>query len=365
MKMSKKIVVASDSFKGTLSSLDICSLFKYELKNDELCLLPIADGGEGSLEAISNILSGHFVDVEVNDLYFQKQKVKFFVDDNKNAYIETASCAGLTLAKKDNNPGKTTTFGLGEQIKKAIELGYKTIYVFLGGSATNDGGTGLASALGVKFYNKQNEPFVPAGLTLKDIVRIDCTKSNELLKGINIVALSDVQSPFCGLEGAAYKFAPQKGASKEEVILLDDGLRHLAEVANVPNAKGAGAAGGLGGGLLAFAYASIHSGINSILDLIKFDNAINNADLIITGEGKLDKQTLDGKVIDGVAKRCLKANKPLIIIVGISELSLEEIQNKYPCVKAIFETNYKHLPFEEIKKTAKEDYINVIKNLEL
>ena len=368
----KKIVIASDSFKGTLSSLDICHLFRDKLsKNNDISplFLPIADGGEGSLEALSYAVEGRFAEVEVTDLYFNKIKASFYIDKDNNAYIEAASSVGLGLAKKDNDPGLVTTYGLGEQIRKAIELGSKNIYLFLGGSASNDGGVGLASALLTKFYNKDNQEYIPTGLTLKDITHIDNHETLELLNGINLIALSDVASPFYGKEGAAYKFAPQKGASSEEVVLLDEGLQHLSSIIkrdlgiDISTTPGTGAAGGLGGGLVAFANASIKSGINALLDIIHFDAAIKDADYVISGEGKLDKQTLDGKVIDGIAKRCLKQNKDLLIIVGVSEIPFEEVNSKYPCIKHIYETNEKHLPFEDIKANALDDYIKQIDKL--
>ena len=364
----RKIVIASDSFKGTLSSLDICNLFKSELKNREdisPIFLPIADGGEGSLEAISHILDGEYIDIEVNDLYFKKIQTRYFIDKNNNAYIETASCVGLGLIKENNNPGLVTTYGLGEQIKDALSRGCKTIYVFLGGSASNDGGVGLAAALGVKFFDKDDKEFIPTGLTLKNITKIDVKN----VKEADYVALTDVLSPFYGPEGAAFKFAPQKGATLEEVVLLDEGLKHLSNIINkdlgvdISNAPGAGAAGGLGGGLIAFMRAQVKSGINAILDLINFDEIIKNADLVISGEGKLDKQTFDGKVINGVASHCVKANKPLDIIVGISEVSFDKVKEMYPCVLNVYETNENHLPFDEVKKTAKEDYIKQINKL--
>jgi len=367
----KKIVIASDSFKGTLSSLEICRLFKNEIDESkiEAVYLPIADGGEGSIEAISNILKGHYVDIEVKDLYFNNIKTHFYIDESNNAYIETVSSSGLSLAKKDNDPGLVTTFGLGEQIKKAISLGCKNIYIFLGGSATNDGGVGLASALGTKFYNQNDELFIPVGLNLKDIKYIDNKEVNELLRGINIFALADVKSPLVGKEGASFVFSAQKGATKEEIILLDDGLKHLAKIVkrdlniDISNIPGSGAAGGLGGGLLAFCHAKISSGINTILDLIIFDSLILDADLVISGEGKFDKQTYDGKVVNGVALRCLKYNKTLDLIVGVSEVSLEEAKKNYPCIRNIYETNYEHLPFIEVKKDSKNRYIKQIKNL--
>ena len=367
----KKVVIASDSFKGTLSSFEICHLFSLELekrKDIEPIYLPIADGGEGSLEAISHIVSGQFVEVKVHNLYFKNIKTKIFIDQNNNAYIESASCIGLNLTKEYHDPGLVSTFGVGELILCAIELGCQNIYVFLGGSATNDGGTGLASALGTKFYDKNHEELLPVGLNLFEIEHIDNSETLKILNGVNIHVLSDVQSPFYGPNGAAYKFAKQKGANDVEIKLLDDGLIHLAKIAQKDlsidiNVPGSGAAGGLGGGLYAFANAKISSGIDTLLDLMHFDEIIKDSDAVITGEGKLDRQTFDGKVIDGIAKRCLKFNKNLILLVGLSELSLDELKKLYPCVVALFETNKKHLPFEEIKQNAKEDYLNTIKEL--
>ncbi len=368
----KTIVIASDSFKGTLSSLDICHLYQEALKDYRdinIKYFPIADGGEGSLEAISIIKEGCFIDVEARDLYQKPRKTQFYLDKEDNVYIETASCVGLTLAHEDNDPGMVTTYGLGEQIRIAINKGYKNIYVFLGGSASNDGGVGLANALGVKFFNQNNEEFLPMGLTIKDIHHIDNKAAKELLKDIHIHALSDVKSPFYGLKGAAYKFAKQKGANENEIAVLDEGLRHLSEIIkrdlhiDISNKEGAGAAGGLGGGLIAFTNASITSGINTILDLGKFDEVIKDADLIISGEGRLDNQTFEGKVIDGVAHRCLKQNKSLALVVGISNAPIKEVQKTYPCVIDLLETNDKHLPFEEVKNTAKRDYLIKINQL--
>ena len=364
----KKVVIASDSFKGTLSSLQICELFKKEIEKRDMSgvYLSIADGGEGSIESIAHVLEGKYVKTTVKGLYFQDIDVNFYIDNNNNAYIETASCAGLTIAKEDNNPGVVTTYGLGEQIKEAIDRGCKNIYIFLGASATNDGGVGLAAALGIKFLDSDDKEFIPTGLDLISVKHINNSETIKLLEGINIFALVDVFSPFYGNEGAAYKFAPQKGADPTTVKLLDDGLRHLGEVIkedlllDISNIPGAGAAGGLGGGLFAFCDAHISSGISTILNLIDFDDIIANSDLVISGEGKLDKQTLDGKVIDGIAKRCMKMDKPLDLIVGISMIDEKEIKKTYPCIRNIYETNDQHLPFAKVKDNAENDYVKKI-----
>ena len=364
----KKIVIASDSFKGTLSSIEICRLFQENLENRkdiEAVYVPIADGGEGSLDAISSVLKGHFENVKVNDLYFNEIETRFFVDENKNAYIEAASCVGLKLAKENNDPGLVTTYGLGEQILKAIELGCKNIYLFLGGSASNDGGAGLLSALGVMFFDKNGKEFVPQGYTLHHINKINVSKALENINKVNIVGLTDVQSPLYGPKGAAYKFAPQKGANDSQVKELDDNLKSFAEVIikelgiDISSIPGSGAAGGLGGGLSVLGIP-LKSGINTLLDLIHFEEIIKDADYIVSGEGKLDKQTFDGKVIDGVANYCLKRKKPLVLLVGTKEVTLNDIKQVYPCVTHIYENNEKHLPFEEVKKNAKEDYKNQI-----
>ena len=364
----KRILIASDSFKGTLSSLDICDIFSNILekhKDISATYLPLADGGEGSLECVSKVLEGRFIDIDVKGLYFDDIKSHYYIDKDNNAYIEAASVVGLTLAKEDNNPGLVTTYGMGEQILDAINKGCKNIYVFIGGSASNDGGVGLASALGTKFYNKDNKEFIPVGLTLKDIVRIDNKDTLNLLKGINLTVLSDVKSPLYGIDGAAFKFAKQKGAKEEELPLLDDGLKHLNEIVKKDlkidmNVVGSGAAGGLGGGLYAFLDAKIISGIDKVLDIIDFDNKVKDVDLVITGEGKLDRQTFEGKVIAGVSSRC---HKDIALIVGISEVSIDEVNIYYPNIKYIIETNDKHLPFNMVKDNAKEDYIKAVNKL--
>ena len=363
------IVIASDSFKGSLSSLDICHLFKEELKNKGInaTYIPLADGGEGSLEAISYIKEGRYINVRVKNLYSEETICKFYIDDFNNAYIETASCVGVALTKEGHNGGHVTTYGLGEQIKIAVSLGIKNIYIFLGGSASNDGGCGLASALGVKFYNKDDEGFVPTGFTLKDIVRIDPTKANELLNGINIYGLADVRSPLLGKEGATYKYGPQKGLSDEDIKIIEEGMNHYCSIVEkelgikINDIPSLGAAGGLGAALYAFAHASISSGIETILDLVGFDTIISQCDLVISGEGKLDKQTYEGKVIDGIAKRCIKYHIPLDLIVGIS--TINNIKDKYPCIKNVYETNVSHKPFEEVKEQAKPMYTLAIKEL--
>ena len=366
--MVMKIVIASDSFKGTLSSLDICRLWQEELvKYPHITAeyLPIADGGEGSLDAIAYSIKGHYIPITVKDPYFKDIDTRYYVDDNNNAYIETASCAGLTLIK-ELNPMKTTTYGLGEQVLDAIKNGCKKIYIFLGGSATNDGGCGLFAAIGAKFFNKEGKEFIPTGGTLEDIVRIDNSITLNALGGAQIIGMCDVNNSLYGLNGAAYVFAPQKGADEKIVVELDKGLRHLATIAkrdldkDVADVTGAGAAGGLGFGILAFGDGLLRSGIETILNLCNFDTKIIDADYVISGEGKLDKQSFLGKAIGGITARCQEHSKRLVLIVGASELTLQNALKIYPLIDRIIVTNSEGLPFKEIAKNAPKMYCRAI-----
>ena len=359
-----KIVIASDSFKGTLSSLDICRLWQEELvkyPHIKAEYLPIADGGEGSLEAIAYSIKGHYIPITVKDPYFKDIETRYYVDENNNAYIETASCAGLTLIK-ELNPMKTTTYGLGEQVLDAINKGCKKIYIFLGGSATNDGGCGLFAAIGAKFFSKEGKEFIPTGGTLEDIVRIDNSITLNALGGAQIIGMCDVNNSLYGLNGAAYVFAPQKGADEKIVVELDKGLRHLATIAkrdldkDVADVAGAGAAGGLGFGILAFGDGLLRSGIETILNLCNFDTKIIDADYVISGEGKLDKQSFLGKAIGGITTRCRLNNIKLILIVGSSTIALQVAQAFCPFINMIIETNDRHFPFDKIKTRASNMY---------
>jgi len=366
-----KIIIASDSFKGTLSSLDICRLFEEELQHYPSIIahyLPIADGGEGSLQAIAQSIKGRYISLKTKNPYFKNIETQYFIDNNNVAYLETASCAGLCLIKK-LNPAKTTTFGLGQQVLDGLKKGCKKFYIFLGGSATNDGGCGLFSALGSKFYDKNGKQFFPTGGTLINISQIDNSATEKLLKDVQIIALCDVTNPLYGPNGAAYVYAPQKGADSKMSVSLDQGLENLSKVIkkdlglDISNVQGSGAAGGLGGGLMAFGHGQLQSGIDTILNVLNFDIIISDADYIISGEGKLDKQSLAGKAIKGIASRCQKYRKKLFLIVGTSELLLKEVQSQFSCVEEIIETNVHHLPFENIKQCAPQQYKEAIVTL--
>ena len=356
----KKCVIASDSFKGTLSSKEISNLFEQEFKvafpNAQLEKVTLGDGGENTLEVFSdNFLSGRYHYLEVTGPNFNKVRAKYFTYD-KNAVIELAEASGLVLAT-ERNPLKTTTFGVGELIFDAYSKGYRQFYIALGGSSTNDGGCGLLSALGIKFINKLGEDFVPTGGTLSDIVEID--DSELKVKDAHFVILSDVQNPMYGEKGAAKVFAEQKGASPEEIELLDKNLKYLSKFfkKEVATIVGTGAAGATSAGMLAYLDAEIVPGIDTILDIIDFDSIIEGADYVFTGEGKLDSQSFDGKLISGVLKHTKKLNIPIICICGKVENNIPKDQ-----FHAIYSTSDGSEDFETIKRNAKENYLKTVKN---
>jgi glycerate kinase len=274
---------------------------------------------------------------------------------NHKAIVEIAQAAGLTLANP-KNPLLTTTYGVGELIDKAISLGSKEIIIALGGSATNDAGAGMAAALGTKFYDAKGKKFVPVGGTLINIAKIDDSATKEKLSGIKITVMCDVKNPLYGKDGAAYIYAKQKGADEKAIQKLDKGLRKIAavikkdlkkEVSAIP---GGGAAGGLGAGCLAFLGGKLVSGIDVILDLSDFKDEVKNADLIVTGEGSFDTQSLMGKGIDGLLKRKPEATK-LIVIAG--KLKMDEKDYEKAGIYAAYETAPKGVTdFAEIKATA-------------
>lgn len=323
---AKKIVIAPDSFKGTMSAPDVCRIaaeaIKEVIPDANIDLIPLADGGEGSAECIASACGGTMVNISASGPYFEKTACAYALLPDGTAVVEAATCDGLTLVGKNKSAADTTSYGVGEQIRAAIERGCGKISLCLGGTASNDGGCGMAAALGVKFFDKDGASFVPVGRTLEKISRIDASAAKKAAACAEICVLSDVDSPFYGEFGAARVFAAQKGANDGEIDMLDDGMRHLADVikrdagVDISSLRGAGAAGGIGGAAAAFLGAEIKSGIETILDVLNFDARIRGADLVITGEGKLDFQSVRGKVISGVAARAKKVGIPASALVG-------------------------------------------------
>ena len=323
----KKFVFIPDSFKGTLSSQKICDILTAKAKKhfpDVITVnIPVADGGEGSVDAFLTALGGEKVIVKVKNPYFEDMDSFYgLIDGGKTAVIEMAACAGLPLVEDRKNPCKTTTYGVGQLILDAASRGVSKIIVGLGGSSTNDGGCGAAAAVGVKFKNKDGEEFVPTGGTLKDIDSIDFSGKDKLLSGIEFVTMCDIDNPMYGKTGASYIFAPQKGADPEMVEFLDQGMINLCEVIkkgkgqDLSEVPGGGAAGAMGAGMIAFFDSRLQMGIQTVLDTVGFDQIISDADMIFTGEGKLDSQSLRGKVVIGVAARAQKQSVPVTVIVG-------------------------------------------------
>ncbi|MEM7660324.1 MAG: glycerate kinase [Bacteroidota bacterium] len=323
-----KILLAPDKFKGSLSAQGVCDALtagiRAVLPEATLLARPLADGGDGSLEIL-----GHYLPLVnrrswVQDPLGRPIKAEYFLSGDK-AYIEMTRASGLVLlSEAERNCLQTTSHGTGELIADAIQQGATTIYLFIGGSATNDGGIGIAHALGFRFLDQAGQALAPIGGNLNEIVQIEAPTPSQLA-GIQVKVLCDVANPFYGPEGAAHVYAAQKGASPEEIDFLDQGLKHLAEVLNqsgfpdVAQLPGAGAAGGVGGGSVAFLGAELISGIQLFLELADLEAHLQQYDLIITGEGKLDRQTKHGKVVSGVCELAKRHQVPVIAVCGVAE----------------------------------------------
>jgi len=366
----KKIAVVSDSFKGSLTSSEICDIVAKQAEAFfpacEIVGLPVADGGEGTVDSFLECLEGEKVAVEVAGPYLDRVP-SFYGRFGGTAIIEMAAAAGLPMVGERMNPARTTTYGVGELMQHALEHGAKKIILALGGSATNDGGCGAAAAMGTHFYDAAGEAFVPVGGTLSNIARIDNAETKRLLDGVEVVAMCDIDNPMHGQRGAAYIFSPQKGADAEMVRLLDAELIALDQtitrelglrVAEIP---GAGAAGAMGAGAVAFFGASLKPGIETVLDTVRFEERIAGADFVITGEGKLDSQSLRGKVVIGVSRRAKQLGIPVFAVVGDVGDDIEEAYREG--VTAIFSTNHLAVPFSEAKKRSALDYRLTIENL--
>ncbi len=326
-----RIAIASDSFKGSLSSMQVADCAAEAVKSlfpdCEIVKVNVADGGEGTIDALIDTLGGSIVTAEVMGPLMRPVIARYGVlADGKTAVMEMAAASGLVLiAKEERNPLKTTTYGTGQMIMDALARGCRKFLVGIGGSATNDGGTGMLSALGVKFRDAEGNLLEGCGESLERIACIDMDGVPEAVRESEFIIACDVDTPFCGPNGAAYVFAPQKGADAAMVERLDKGMRSFAalirdtlhqDIADLP---GAGAAGGIGGGFRAFLGATLLPGIEMVLDTIDFDRIIKGCDLVITGEGKMDFQTAMGKTPAGILKRAKAQNIPVLAIGGCVE----------------------------------------------
>ncbi|HOG62898.1 MAG TPA: glycerate kinase, partial [Sedimentibacter sp.] len=357
-----KAVLIPDSFKGTLSSIEICTIISDKIyKHFPHChvvSIPVADGGEGSVDCFLSALGGEKIVETVSSPYFEDMESFYgLIDDT--AVIEMAACAGLPLVEDRKNPSLTTTYGVGQLIMSAAKKGCKKIIVGLGGSSTNDGGCGAAAAVGVKFYDKKGNEFIPIGKTLIDIDRIDLSHKAKELDNIEIITMCDIDNPMYGPTGAAYIFGPQKGADEKMILELDKGLKNLCDVIERETGKdlkdvpGSGAAGAMGAGMIAFFNSVLQMGIETVLDTVKFDEIIEDADMIFTGEGRIDSQSLRGKVVIGVGKRAKNKNIPVTVIAGGAANNIDDAYDMG--VTSIFTINRLPEDFEISRHKSKEN----------
>ncbi len=367
-----KYVLVPDSFKGTMSSADICAIMERAIlrlePGAEVVSIPVADGGEGSVEAFLTACGGRKQPVRVAGPFGEPLDCFYGITRGNTAIIEMAACAGLPLVYNRRDPGKTTTYGVGEMLLHAAAGGCRRIIVCLGGSATNDGGCGAAAATGVHFLNGLGEPFVPTGETLGSIASIDKSGVSPLLNGVEILTMCDVDNPLCGENGAASVFAPQKGADEALTARLDEGLAHFAQIAMQSARSGvsaampsAGAAGGMGFGMAYFFGSPLQMGIDAMLDLVGFDRLLEGAACVFTGEGRIDPQSMHGKTVIGVARRAKMAGVPAIAIVGDVA---DGIEGAYGLgVTAIFSINRVAMERRLAKQRAPKDLEATMENV--
>lgn len=330
-----KYVLIPDSFKGTLSSEDICRIASEEIlrlePEAEICAIPVADGGEGTVDAFLAAVGGTRAEVPCTGPCGQEVMGFYGLLPDGTAVVEMAAAAGLPLAGACRDPEKTTTYGVGQLMAHALSRGAKRLVLGLGGSATNDGGCGAAAALGAEFLDEEGRAFVPTGGTLTQIAHIRMKGLRETLAGAEVTVMCDIDNPLCGPAGAAAVFGPQKGADAVMVARMDAGLRHLAETLEkdvgmeVLTLAGGGSAGGFGAGAAAFFGGQLRMGIDVVLDLTDFDRKCRGASLVITGEGHLDSQSLRGKTVVGVARRARALGVPAAALVGGCETALDAV----------------------------------------
>ena len=340
-----KIVIASDSFKGSLASIEVARSIEMGIldvfPSCDVVKVAVADGGEGTMDALCQSLGGKVVRIPVEDPIGRTINASYVIlEDGNTAVLEMSSASGLTLlTPAERNPMLTSTYGTGQLIDDAIGRGCRRFLVGIGGSATNDAGMGMLTALGYRFLDAEGNELPGAGASLSKVCGIDCTRVSQAVRDSEFIVACDVDSPLYGPDGAAYVFAPQKGADPDMVKALDDGLRQYADVVasytgkipmhggpsctggtsimkDAASMPGAGAAGGLGYAFVAFFGARLQRGVDMVLDAVGFDSIIEGADLVITGEGRIDAQTLTGKTPYGVLQRASRQNIPVIALAG-------------------------------------------------
>lgn len=323
-----KIIIAPDSFKGSVSALDVAKNIEAAVRSVdatvETVLMPVADGGEGTVDAISSCVPAQIHKVKVCGPMKEEAEAYYAtIEDGKTAVIEMAQASGLPMVPvAERNPLLATTYGTGQLMKDALDRGVKKMIIGIGGSATNDGGAGALNALGASFLDENGKPLSLGGGSLAELKTIDLSQFDKRICDTEIVVACDVTNPLTGQAGASYIYGPQKGATPEMVEELDQALSHFADVSkevlgeDFSVCPGAGAAGGLGFALLAFCKAKFAAGIDIVLDVCGFEKELQDADLVITGEGRIDGQSVCGKVLYGIGMRAKKQNVPVIAIGG-------------------------------------------------
>ena len=369
-----KIVISPDSFKESLTAKEVCLAietgFKRVFPEATYCLIPVADGGEGTVQSLVDATHGEILDLQVTGPLSESVDAFYGLlgDGSHTAVIEMAAASGLHHVPEHlRDPKLTSSYGTGELIKAALDHGATKIIIGLGGSATNDGGIGMLSALGVCFLNNDNQNIVANGAGLQHIKSINIDGLDSRLANCEILVACDVDNPLCGHHGASHVFGPQKGATPEDIQLLDDALKHYGDSIkqqfniDVLNQAGAGAAGGMGAALMAFTNATLKPGIDLVLEAVRLNHYMDNADLVITGEGRIDNQTIYGKTPMGVAKIAKQFNIP---VIGIAGSLGKDHQAVYGCgIDAVFAAIPGAMTLQQAFTDAKYNVENVAENI--
>ncbi len=359
-----KFIFSPDSFKGTMTSIEVIEILEKKAKEHfpgcEVVKIPIADGGEGTVESLVMGCNGTEVSMKVKDPEGNQIEAIYGVINKDTAIIEMAQASGLTLVKGEKNPLYTTSYGTGEMIVHAMEQGYRKLTIGIGGSATNDGGLGALMALGVKFYDASGQLINDGnGFNLRHVAKVDNSELNPLVKECEVKVICDVSNPLLGDQGATYIYGPQKGGTPDRLIELEAGMKNFVEIIkkdlglSFEDTPGAGAAGGLGYAFITFMNAELVRGIDAVLDLVQFEKLLQDVDLVVTGEGNMDRQTASyGKVPVGVAERCKKHNVPVVAVVGGLADGIDDIYETG--LSAIVPVVTRAMPLEEVLANAKD-----------
>ena len=368
-----KIVIAPDSFKESLTALEVAEAIEAGLKkvlpDAEYVKVPMADGGEGTVQSLVDATEGRLISAEVCAPLGNKVKAEFGLSgDGRTAIIEMAAASGLHLVPPEaRNPLRTTSYGTGELICAALDEGVEKIIVGIGGSATNDGGAGMLQALGALLLDAHHQPIGAGGGCLQDLAAIDLSGLDKRLAGVEIVVACDVDNPMCGEKGASAVFGPQKGATPEMVQALDSGLHHFADIAardlglDIQSPAGAGAAGGMGGGVLLLPDARLQAGVQIVMEAVKLAEKVQDADLVITGEGRMDAQSVHGKTPIGVAHTAKAFGKPVIAIVGCLREDYEVVYAQG--IDAVFPIIRQLGSLEEILQHGRDNLVSAAQNV--